>query len=105
MISQIEIDRVIDRIVEVYQPEKVILFGSYASGNASEDSDLDFLLVKQTNEAPVARAAGIRKALRDFLLPMDILIYTPDEIERDKDRKSTFIHNVLKSGRIVYAGQ
>ncbi len=104
MISQSEIDRIINRIVEVYQPEKVILFGSYASGNASENSDLDILLVKETDEEPVARAAGVRKALRDFLFPMDILIYTPDEIDRDKDRKYTFIHDVLKSGRVVYAG-
>ena len=105
MISQHEIDRIINRIVEVYQPEKVILFGSYASGDASENSDLDLLVVKQTNEEPVARAAGIRKELRDFILPIDILIYTPDEIERDKDRKCTFIHNVLKSGRVLYAGK
>jgi predicted nucleotidyltransferase len=105
MISRHEIDRIINRIVEVYQPEKVILFGSYAGGNVREDSDLDLFLIKQTNEEPVARAAGIRKELRDFFVPMDILIFTPDEIERDKDRKYTFIHNVLKSGRIVYAGQ
>jgi len=81
----------------------VILFGSYASGNAKEGSDLDLMLVKQTNEDPINRAAGIRKALKDLFIPMDILVYTPAEIEKDKERKFTFIHDVLKSGKVIYA--
>ena len=103
MVSNQDIDKVVLRIIEFYQPEKVILFGSYAIGNADENSDLDFLLIKETNEPPLNRAAGIRKALRDVLLPMDILVYTPSEIAKDKERKFTFIYNVLKSGKILYA--
>jgi len=103
MISQPEIDHVVSRIVEFYEPEMVILFGSYASGNAKEGSDLDLMLVKQTNEDPINRAAGIRKALKDLFIPMDILVYTPAEIEKDKERKFTFIHDVLKSGKVIYA--
>ena len=103
MVSQQDLDNVVSRIVEFYQPEKVILFGSYASGNAHEGSDLDLLLVKQTDEHPFNRAAGIRKALRDILLPMDILVYTPSEIANDQERKFTFIHDVLKSGKVLYA--
>ncbi|MDP1622988.1 MAG: nucleotidyltransferase domain-containing protein [Bacteroidales bacterium] len=103
MISQHDLDIVVSRIIEFYNPEKVILFGSYANGSAHEGSDLDLLLVKQTNEHPLNRAAGIRKAMRDILLPMDILVYTPEEIAKDKERKFTFIHNVLKSGKVLYA--
>ena len=103
MVSQLEMDHVVSRIVELYQPELVILFGSYANGNANEGSDLDLLLVKQTNEPPLNRAAGLRKAMRDILLPMDILVYTPAEIAKDKERKFTFIHDVFKSGRVLYA--
>jgi len=105
MVSRQELDLLVSRIVEIYQPEKVILFGSYANGNAHEGSDLDLLLIKKTNENPVNRAAGIRKALRDFLLPMDILVYTPSEIEKDKTRKFTFIYEVLKSGKVLYANK
>lgn len=47
--------------------------------------------------------AGLRKAMRNILLPMDILVYTPAEIARDKERKFTFIHDVLKSGKVLYA--
>lgn len=103
MISQQDLDHVVSRIIEFYQPEKVILFGSYANGSAHEGSDLDLLLIKQTSEHPLNRAAGIRKAMRDILLPMDILVYTPEEIAKDKERKFTFIHDVLKSGKVLYA--
>ena len=99
MITEQDIKVVTKRIVEFYQPEKIILFGSYALGNADDNSDLD------TDEAPINRAAGIRKALRDILLPMDILVYTPSEISKDKERKFTFIHDVLKSGKILYASK
>ena len=105
MVSSQDIEKIVARIVEVFQPESIFLFGSYASGNANESSDLDLLLVKQTNEAPVNRAADLRKSLRDFLFPMDILVYTPSEIEKDKDRKFTFIHDVLKTGKLLYAGK
>ena len=59
--------------------------------------------MKQTNENPLNRAADLRKALRDILIPMDILVYTPSEIEKDKERKFTFIHDVLNSGKVLYA--
>ncbi len=105
MVSQLEMDMVVSRIVDFYQPEMVILFGSYASGNAHEGSDLDLLLVKQTNENPINRAAGIHKALRDLFIPMDILVYTPAEIAKDKEQKFTFIHDVLKTGKLLYASK
>jgi uncharacterized protein len=105
MVSEQDINKVVSRIVEYYQPQEVILFGSYAHGIANENSDLDLLLIKETKEHPFDRAAGIRKALRDLLLPMDILVYTPAEILRDKERKFTFIYQVLKSGKILYASK
>lgn len=105
MVTEQEINNVVSRIVEFYKPEKIILFGSYALGNADENSDLDLLLIKDTAEPPINRAEGIHKALRDLFLPMDILVYTPNEILNDQDRKFTFIHDVLKTGKILYANR
>ncbi len=102
MVTEQEIKQVVDRIIEFYQPEKIILFGSYALGNANENSDLDLLLIKDTDEPVLNRAEGLHKALRDLFLPMDILVFTPSEISRDKDRKFTFIHDVLKTGKVLY---
>jgi len=103
MITQQELDQIITRMIRLCQPEKIILFGSYANGTALENSDLDLFLVQDTKESAVERSAMIRENLRDFLLPMDILVYTPDEVEKDKDRKFTFVHEVLKSGKVLYA--
>ena len=105
MVSDKDLNKVVSRIVEFYQPEKIILFGSYAQGNPNENSDLDLILIKETNEPALDRAEGIHKALRDLFLPMDILVYTPSEISKDKDRKFTFIHDVLKTGKILYASR
>ncbi|MCX6249221.1 MAG: nucleotidyltransferase domain-containing protein [Bacteroidetes bacterium] len=102
MIAVKKLDEIVKRIVEVYQPEKVILFGSYANGTAKETSDIDLLLVKQTDEVPVERAVTVRRSLRGFLFPMDILVYTPKEIENSSRNKFSFVSRVLKSGKILY---
>jgi predicted nucleotidyltransferase len=102
LITTRQIEIVVQKIVEIYQPQQILLFGSYAHGTANEGSDLDFLLVKNTDEPPVKRAALIRKELRTFFLPMDILVFTPEEIARDKNRKFTFIYEVFKTGKSLY---
>jgi uncharacterized protein len=96
------LDKIVSRVVVAYQPEKIILFGSYARGTATEDSDLDLLLIKQTNEAPVNRAREVRLSLREFLFPMDILVYTPDEFEESGGVKYSFISGIKKYGKILY---
>jgi len=97
-----QLKEIVARIIEVYEPEKIILFGSYANGTANESSDIDLLLVKQTKEVPVNRAAVVRQSLRGFLFPLDILVYTPEEIENSKATKFSFVSQVLKSGKIIY---
>ncbi|MFH1937586.1 MAG: nucleotidyltransferase domain-containing protein [Bacteroidota bacterium] len=105
MVSDKLLESIVNRIVEVYHPEKIILFGSLVDGTYTERSDIDLLLIKDTHEHPVDRAAVIRRSLRDILLPMDILVYTPDEIEKDRQRKYSFIYHVLTSGKVLYARQ
>jgi uncharacterized protein len=56
MIAAQQLKEIVARIVDVYQPEKIILFGSYANGTAKESSDIDLLLVKKTTEIPVERS-------------------------------------------------
>lgn len=94
---------IVNRIVEFYHPETIILFGSMAEGIATDESDIDLLLVKDTSDPPVERAAEIRRSLKDILLPMDILVFTPDEIEKDRNRKFSFVYQVMKSGKVLYA--
>jgi uncharacterized protein len=74
------IAKVTQRIVEGYQPEGIYLFGSYANGQPTIDSDLDILVIKKTEETPIKRGIEVQRLLRGLIFPMDILVYTPDEV-------------------------
>ncbi len=96
------IQEIKNRIVKGVHPEKIILFGSYAYGMPTKESDLDLLVILQTEEPVHKRAIKIRKLLRDIRIPKDILVYTPQEVERWKNASSAFITSILKKGRVIY---
>jgi predicted nucleotidyltransferase len=102
MITQGQIDDVVDIIVKNVNPEKIILFGSYAYGEPQEDSDLDILVVKDIDSDRYKRAREIKKYLRGLKIPIDVIVYTKAEIEEWKDTKSAFITQVMQNGRILY---
>ncbi len=102
MILQQQIDDILDRIVMAYQPEKVFLIGSYASDNANENSDLDLLIIKNTNLPSYKRGLEISRLLKGVLIPIDILIYTPNEIEQFIDDKYSFLYQALKTSKLLY---
>lgn len=102
MITKDQIDDVVDTIVKNVKPEKVILFGSYAYGKPQDDSDLDILVIKNTETDRYSRTREIRKYLRGKKIPIDILVYTNAEVEDWKDTKEAFITQILENGRVVY---
>ena len=102
MISEEQIQEIVQKIVEGYQPEKIILFGSYANGTPTEDSDLDLLIVKEVKEHKLERGRVVRKLLRGSLVPIDILVYTPSELNKWKDLPVAFEQEVLRTGKLVY---
>lgn len=105
MITTQNIEEIKNRIVKNFNPEKIILFGSYANGNATEDSDLDLLIIQQTDLPKKERRLPVRNILRDMKIPMDILIYTPEEVERWKNASMAFITRIVNEGKIIYAHQ
>ncbi|MDE3089822.1 MAG: nucleotidyltransferase domain-containing protein, partial [Chloroflexota bacterium] len=76
-----KIRAVVRKIVENFDPEKVILFGSYAYGKPSIHSDVDVLIVMESTERPAVRAARVYKAVQGKTFPMDILVRTPQELQ------------------------
>ena len=102
MISQEEINEVIDRIVKNINPEKIILFGSYASGNPSEDSDLDILIVKEMRMPRYKRSREVKKHLRGMKIPIDVMVYTKKEIKKWENTETAFINQAIKQGKILY---
>lgn len=93
------VSNIVEQIAKAYQPQKIILFGSYARGTQNQDSDIDLLVIKDTQEDFIARIRNIRKSLL-CSLPLDILVYTNDEIDKLKDE--WFINDILKEGIVVY---
>ncbi|TKJ41724.1 hypothetical protein CEE37_03920 [candidate division LCP-89 bacterium B3_LCP] len=97
------IQAMVDRIVEKFQPEKVILFGSYASGKPTKDSDLDFLVIMDYEGRRLNQLRKIRRALNDFHMPKDIVIRTPEEVDKYGKFVGTILHPALKEGKVLYA--
>jgi len=102
MISQRKINEVVNKIIENYNPEKIILFGTYAKGTQSEHSDLDLLIIKDSNLPRYKRARQVWKYLWGSMVPMDIIVYTNKEFNEDKDVRFTFINNVHRTGKVLY---
>jgi predicted nucleotidyltransferase len=95
------VQAIVDRIVAAVAPEKIILFGSAALGEMGPDSDLDFLVVKSCeNRRKVAQT--IYGNLIGVGVPKDIVVVTPEDVERHRDTIGYIIRPALREGRVVY---
>jgi len=90
------------RIVEEFHPHQLILFGSYAYGETDSDSDVDLLVVMDSNEPMVQRIIRVAKVAQVRFLPMDILVYTRDEISERLAKNDFFIIEILTKGKVLY---
>ena len=95
---------IVDRILKGDKPKKVILFGSYAYGEPTEDSDIDLLIIKNTDKRPIDRWVEVKRLLRDFsrTVPVAPLVYTEKEIEQRIAIKDFFIQEILEKGDVLY---
>jgi len=91
----------VDCIVRHYDPDKVIVFGSYARGDMHEGSDLDLLIIKETQERFTDRIGTVMRAC-DFETAVEPLVYTPAELDRMVHRGNDFILTALEEGKVVY---
>ncbi len=90
------------RIIDNFNPEKIILFGSYAYGQPTADSDMDLMIIMNTDEKPHKRAVPLRKALKGIGIPKDIIVKTPEEFDRFKDIVGTIIYPAAHKGKVLY---
>jgi len=95
------LNRVLERL-EAYQPERIILFGSYARGEADDYSDLDFVVIKKTDKRFVERLIEVADLLDNDAGDIEVFVYTPEEFERMIEWGNPFMERVLKEGRVVY---
>ena len=90
------------RIVKAVNPAKIILFGSYAHGQPHESSDLDLLIIMTSEQPRWRRAIPIYNALRGLLVPKDIVVYTPEEVEAWSEVPQAFVTTALRKGSVLY---
>lgn len=104
MIKKNIIEDIKEKIIKSYSPDEIILFGSYAYGMPSEDSDLDLLIISDKEKELPRRKRGLKllSELKKYHFSKDILIYTSDEIEEWKNVKQAFITEVLDKGIKIY---
>lgn len=102
MLTKTEINTLVERIVERIQPQKVILFGSYAKGTATIKSDLDIFIIKETELPPANRADVLKPLLANSLIRVDVHVYTPEEVEGYGEEQFSFVNSVIKSGKTVF---
>jgi len=92
----------VQRLVAALQPEKIILFGSYAYGQPTADSDVDLLVIMDTAAPDIERYLAVCRQLRPRPFPVDILVRTPQEIARALEKGDFFIREITTRGKVLY---
>ena len=90
-----------NRIAEAINPQKIILFGSWARGEGGPHSDVDLLIIQESTLPRPQRYAQVRRLFWGMGIPMDILVYTPEEFARYQSVPGSFTHTVAREGRVV----
>lgn len=104
--SQEMIDGMVQAIVEEVGPRRIYLFGSYARGGDTADSDVDLLIVEDNRFGPGrdrwSELKRIRKALKRFRIPKDVLVYSREEFEMWEDSASHVVAHAVREGKLLY---
>ncbi len=101
MLDQTILDDIIERVVDVAEPEKIILFGSTARGGMGRNSDVDLLIIKDGADA-LEFMTRIYRRLYGVGAAVDAIVVSPQDVERYKDSHSLVIGPALLEGKVVY---
>lgn len=104
--DEVRVRDALDRIVQCAQacfgPLKIILFGSQATGRAHEESDIDILVIAESELRPAQRSAALALACHPLGFPMDVIVRTPDEVRERLAMGDSFLARILDEGRVLY---
>ena len=102
-IDKATIRAVAQLIAQKFDPEQIILFGSHARGNAGSHSDVDLLVVLKSLDGWPKRGNPIRLAIGEkFVLPVDVIVTTPEHLSEQRKNPYSFVHTALESQKILY---
>lgn len=99
------IQDILEKLLTGYAPQKVILFGSYAYGDPTPDSDIDLLIIKETPERFIDRWVTVRRILSDpkRMVPLETLVLTPQEVSKRLTVGDQFLAEIMEKGEVLYA--
>ena len=92
----------IQKIVQELDPEKIVLFGSYAYGSPTPNSDVDLLVIMKTDASPKDRRWAVSRLLLPRPFPVDILVKTPHEVKKGLETGDFFLREILSRGKVLY---
>ena len=95
-------DEIVRRIVGVADPQKIILFGSRARGDERPDSDLDLLVISESNEPRYRRSGPLYTLLADLPVEVEIMVYTPNEVQEWRPVREAFVTTAVREGKVLY---
>ncbi len=102
-IDKATIQAVAQLIAQKFDPEQIILFGSHARGNAGSHSDIDLLVVLKSLDDWPKRGNPIRRAIGEkFVLPVDVIVTTPEHLSEQRNNPYSFVNTALESQEILY---
>ncbi|MEA2045350.1 MAG: nucleotidyltransferase domain-containing protein [Euryarchaeota archaeon] len=102
MISESTIQEAVELLRKAANPVKIILFGSYARGEPSEDSDLDFLVIEKELEARRLEMVRLSDALRPLRIPVDVLVASEKVFNEWADTPGTVLYEAAREGKVLY---
>ena len=101
MIDEKNIYELCDRIVHEFHPERIILFGSYAYGKPSEDSDVDILVILHFAGSGLRKTTEILKRIKPRI-PVDLLVKTPEDVHQRIEWNDFFLQEIFRKGKVLY---
>ncbi len=102
MITQNQISQAIDKLIQKFHPQKIILFGSHARGIADDKSDVDLLIISPFEGKRRKVLVEMDRSLRGIGFALDLILLTPDEFERDREIPGTIARPAAREGKILY---
>ncbi|MBI4964305.1 MAG: nucleotidyltransferase domain-containing protein [Desulfomonile tiedjei] len=97
-----ELEAIAQKIAERFQPVRIVVFGSHARGEAGEDSDLDLFVEMESDQRPPERAIEVSAIFGLRQWPLDVVVYTPEEVERLRKVRGTLLSIIEAEGEVLY---
>jgi predicted nucleotidyltransferase len=95
-------DQIAKKIVAAFDPQRIVLFGSHARGDATTDSDLDLLIEMESDLTPADRIRAVNSLFMPRVWPMDVVVFTPDEANRQRASRNSLVRTAEREGRVLY---